>query len=366
VSACSAWLWSAKARLARRCVAAAVFGAALGTAAAAQREAPAHREASCADCHRKAVDAYAHAPMRNAMTIDAANPAEQQHPDLTLTQNGYTWSIRTQNGRSTYTVSDGTSSLTLPIRWSLGDRSQTFLVEKDGHLYESLVSFFHLTQSLAITPGDDQVAPHNVTEALGRPLPVWEVRNCFTCHASGYKPDQALDLQKLTPGLDCDRCHTGSAQHMADAVRGDFSSAPASLGDMNAGEVSTFCGRCHRTWDRVVRENWHGPPTVRFQPYRLANSRCYDSTDKRISCLACHDPHQPASQSEGFYDAKCLACHSTGARPVGLSKATARLCPVSTSGCVHCHMPKIDIAQQHAEYTDHQIRIVKPGEPYPD
>ncbi len=35
------------------------------------------------------------------------------------------------------------------------------------------------------------------------------------------------------------------------------------------------------------------------------------------------------------------------------------------AGCAGCHMPKYEIPGSHHEFTDHFIRIAKPGEPYP-
>lgn len=70
----------------------------------------------------------------------------------------------------------------------------------------------------------------------------------------------------------------------------------------------------------------------------------------------------------GQYDAKCLACHWSG--DVARSNATAaktsiKLCPVSKDNCVSCHMPKVPLPGGHQTFTDHQIRVVKAGEPYP-
>jgi Cytochrome c554 and c-prime len=347
------------------CIAAVLF--ACGGTAIAQHESASRAAAGpCAKCHGKVVNLYAHAPMRNALAPLDGDPVLLSHTNLSVKENGFTYTVATRNGKSTYTVSDGTRSLTLPIRWALGQRSQTWVLEKDGHLYESLVSFFQQGENLATTPGDEAITPHTLEDAVGRELPVWEVRNCFTCHASNYNPDQKLDAQRLTPGLNCERCHEDSVAHAADAVRGDLTSIPASMRDFSAEETDQFCGQCHRTWDRVVREGWHGPPTVRFQPYRLENSRCFDPADKRISCIACHDPHQGVSHSEAFYDSRCLACHSPAHVPAAASASSPKLCPVAKANCVHCHMPRVEVAGGHAVFTDHEIRVVRPGTPYPN
>ena len=42
-----------------------------------------------------------------------------------------------------------------------------------------------------------------------------------------------------------------------------------------------------------------GVANVRFQPYRLISSKCYDAEDSRIRCTACHDPAW-GSQSEAL------------------------------------------------------------------
>lgn len=374
MSAWSALPWANKVGARAIVTLGALVGAALATlalapVAAQHAEAPAHA-VSCANCHQRVAEFYAHSPMRRAMADEGANAGLEAHPNISVQKNGYTYSVETKNGKSIYTVSDGKDSKSLPIHWAIGDRSQTFVLEMDGHYFESLVSFYQRDLALATTPGDEEIVPHSLAEAVGRELPLWEVRNCFTCHASGYHQDEKLDGQKLTPGLNCERCHEGAAEHMADAERKDLTSLPDSLDEMDARETSNFCGRCHRTWDRVVREGWNGPPTVRFQPYRIANSRCFDAKDKRISCLACHDPHQDASQSPSFYDSKCLACHS-GANTARTSPASAtndapKTCPVAKENCVSCHMPKVALAGGHAIYTDHQIRIVRAGDPYPN
>jgi hypothetical protein len=41
-------------------------------------------------------------------------------------------------------------------------------------------------------------------------------------------------------------------------------------------------------------------------------------------------------------------------------------CPVSTSKCVSCHMPKYELPGFHGKFTDHWIRIAKPGTAFPD
>jgi len=41
-------------------------------------------------------------------------------------------------------------------------------------------------------------------------------------------------------------------------------------------------------------------------------------------------------------------------------------CPVFNTGCVTCHIPKTKVLNGPSEFTDHEIRIVRAGAPYPN
>jgi len=133
---------------------------------------------------------------------------------------------------------------------------------------------------------------------------------------------------------------------------------PPRLGRLSAEDISNFCGQCHRSWADVVRSRWFGQINVRFQPYRLANSKCFDGSDPRISCVACHDPHRELARGAAAYDQRCEACHTQSAR--------AKPCPVAKAGCTDCHMPKVALSGGHQVFSDHWIRVVRQGEKYPN
>jgi hypothetical protein len=353
----SGWRWFSNTAMA----------AALMLPIAAQTPKPASAPATCATCHAGVASNYTHAPMRYALLPEGANPVLNAHPDLKIEKNGYSYSVQTKDGKSTYSVSDGKETITLPIRWPFGIHAQTWVLEKDGKYYEGLVSYFSTINSLGTTPGDNKIVPHTLDEAMGRPLPIWETRECFDCHATGLKAGEVLEPEKLKPGLECEHCHEGAQQHMADAQNDNFKSRPPSLKKMDAESAANFCGQCHRSFDTVQRNGFHGPPFVRFQPYRLTLAKCFSGNDARISCLSCHDPHQPVNHDSAFYDKKCLACHSGSATTVASAApvAVAKTCPVAKSNCASCHMPKMDLPNVPMKFTDHFIRVVKPGEAYP-
>lgn len=312
--------------------------------------------AKCVNCHSAEARSQPHTPMGIGLQLPAEQLVLKQHSGLTFQANGYKYVIENKDGVNLYTVSDGTNSLALPIRYAFGVTSQTFVLEHGGHFYESLVSYYPNANGLAITMGSERVRPRTLVEAMGREAPEDEIVSCFGCHSSGGVIQGKLALQSMKPGLDCEHCHSGSNAHMEALSQGKPAAIPKKLGDMAAEDMSTFCGGCHRTWDTVVRMKVWGELNVRFQPYRLANSKCFLGNDKRISCTACHNPHADLVRDDAGYDRNCLACHS----------APQKTCPVATAKCVTCHMPKVELPGSHSVFTDHQIRIVRPGDRYPN
>jgi hypothetical protein len=307
--------------------------------------------------------------MGRALQPPGSNPVLDSHPRLTFQKYGYSYVVETKNGKSTYSVSDGTRTITLAIRWSFGNRAQTWVFERDGVYYESLVSYYPSLGGLGITIGDFEIDPKTLDEAVGRRLPPNEPVACFGCHSTDAVMDgQWLTFGSLKPGVTCEHCHAGASSHMLSAVSGEAAeTAPPDLRKLAAEDLSDFCGQCHRSWEKVIRGPWRGELNVRFQPYRLANSKCFSGTDARISCIACHDPHKDLVTDSPAYDAKCLACHALkGAAPVVKRQSTAKACPVQTKNCASCHMPEVKLANGQATFHDHLIRVVKPGMPYPD
>lgn len=310
--------------------------------------------------------------MGRALIPVTDNPLFKTHPTITAQKGSYSYSIETRNGKTTYSVSDGKNTIAVPIHWVFGAGSQTYVLERNGVFYESLLSYYVAIDGLDTTMGDQSIQPKTVLEAFGCPLATSEVTLCFGCHSTGSVVDHRLHFESLKPGIACEHCHTGAELHLQDISHGKLESAPPRLKQLSSEEISSFCGQCHRTWETVVRNHWMGPINVRFQPYRLANSKCFDGSDRRLSCIACHDPHREVLRDSKTYDKNCLACHARGAKlSLGMTSAhpgatTMPVCPVSQTNCVRCHMPKVQLPGGHQIFTDHDIRIARAGEPYPN
>ena len=327
----------------------------------------------CADCHEAKVQTQKQSTMAHAASRAKDSEALRRHRRLDLKVGAYGYELATREGQSTLKVSNGEAGLSAELEWALGSAhmGQTFLFRREGKFYESHLSYYEKTQALDITPGQKRTIPASVEDAAGRELPGDEARKCFGCHTTGSTTSGAFSAEAATPGVSCEACHGPGARHVASAIARKESRGsgtiftPAGLDRVDAVD---FCGACHRTWQDVVSGHLIGVGVfnVRFAPYRLENSQCWAKGDARITCVACHDPHKPLVHEAAAYDANCLACHPANARQKRTANLLGKACRVAEKDCVSCHMPKVEPPGLHSAFTDHWIRVLKPGAPYPD
>jgi hypothetical protein len=324
-----------------------LLAALLTTSALAAETSP----AACAVCHRAQTSTFAHADMTRALETVKECQILRAHTKMTAKLGAFSYEITRSGDQSTYTVTDGKDTIRVPIQWAfgLGSAGQTYLFQRDGRWYESRVSYYSALNGLDVTMGAQGVEPRTLDQAAGRQTGAVDIGQCFDCHATQAVKGMQLTLDRMIPGIQCERCHGDSQGHPANRPMHH-------LGKLTSEETSDFCGQCHRTWSQIALNGPRGINNVRFQPYRLANSKCYSADDKRISCTTCHNPHQPLETSAAAYDGKCIVCHV----------APARVCSVATKDCTTCHMPRLELPGSHKQFTDHLIRIVKANEKYPD
>jgi hypothetical protein len=311
--------------------------------------------------------------MANASTHAADSEALRSHDQLTFRLPPYTYQItRTENG-SFYSVTNGAHTISAPLGWAfgLGQSGQTYVLERNGTFYESRVSYYRAIDGLDFTPGAPRTASPTLEDALGRRmLYAPETHRCFGCHTTAATTNNRFDPNRLIPGVTCEACHGPGATHVAMMKAGQKEEGIASImnpGRLNPVDLVDFCGTCHRTFMDVALSQTSGLANLRFQPYRLERSQCWRKSDARITCLSCHDPHQPRVRDLAAYDDKCLSCHRSGdANSPSSGDHPGKACTVSKNNCVTCHMPKYDMPGMHFKFTDHFIRVVRKDEAYPD
>ena len=315
----------------------------------------------CVVCHAKQVRGYyGHtgkpgSTMASALYTVAEAEILAKNPKLDFQLGRFTYSIDRKGGESIYSVSDTKAKLFFALRYAFGHGAagQTYLYQHKGQWYESRLSYYKETDRLDLTMSAPSGEPRTLADAAGREMTPKDVAACFACHTTDSLSLGLVDFDILQAGIGCTNCHRKTAAHLK-------SMAPMkSLKTLTSEEQSEACGRCHRTWADIAANGPRGVNNVRFQPYRLANSKCYDSEDRRIGCAACHDVHAPLEKNLTAYDDKCNACHVPGAK-------VAKLCPKRKTDCASCHMPRFEMPGSHHQFTDHMIRIVRKNETYPN
>jgi hypothetical protein len=336
--------------------------------------------AECAKCHEQIAATQLATPMAQASTRAVNSEILRAHSDLSSQQAAYHYELSANREAVNFSVSDGASSLSARVGWAfgLGHKGQTYIYEREGEFYESQLSFYKTLQGLDLTTGHIDHTD-DLKSAMGRWMSADEARRCFGCHTTASSVGGHLDTSHLTPGVQCESCHGPGAQHVAAMKSGNIEAGrQAILNPRRLDAVASvdFCGACHRTWADVILNSapeTHNVMNVRFQPYRLEDSKCWLKTkgDARLTCIACHNPHEQLVQDVSAYDKQCVACHTTSAPTnARVAHSTAsnlpgQRCPISTKNCVTCHMPQIDVPSVHATFFDHRIRVVRPNAPYP-
>ncbi len=302
----------------------------------------------CASCHPAETKLHERSRMAHAMVAAAESAFGKNLPGQPLRESagGYGVSYKMSPfGSINVTAERGADRAEGRIDWVMGAgaQGQTPLVEAGGATLESHVSYFPELGRFGITIGQEGGASPNAQAALGVKQSARAVRACVECHATGV----TADLQPVTPGVQCARCHAGAAEHVR--TKGPVGNP----GKMTAVEQVRFCGACHRDKPAVDEKQLEN---VRFQPLRLMDSQCFRSG--KLACTTCHAAHQDARRNDAaFYNGKCVECHGgqTGQR----FHADAR----QKGDCIGCHMPYVEL-HPALRFTDHDIRVVKAGD-YP-
>jgi len=336
---------------------------------------------ACSECHSDVASTQLHTPMALAsIKVEGPVLAEGQSSlsgtmkARTLQLGAYFYRISSDYRGSKLVASSGRQTIAADISWIMGAgvHGQTYILEnmtgKKRNVYESEVSNFAL-HGMDVTPGHALVEAGNLKNALGERLSTSAAARCFGCHTTYSSTNSKFDVSRAVPGVHCEACHGPGVDHIEAIKTGQIEEAAKAILNpavLNPVDSVDFCGACHRTAiDVVESEVSYGPMNVRFQPYRLEKSRCWGSRgDERLTCIACHNPHEVLIREASSYDRRCLSCHA----PQGKSHPTgaAPICPKAGTNCTTCHMPKYDVPGMHAKFTDHFIRVVRADESYPN
>jgi hypothetical protein len=270
-----------------------------------------------------------------------------------------------------------------PLKYVVGSgrHSLTYLVEANGFLMESPLTWFKSQGGWAMSPGYDDPRQPGFQRAVGE--------NCLVCHAG---QSEAIGgswnrMRVSEAAIGCERCHGPGSLHVElHANRKRRSDQPAAGIDytiVNPAHLSrdlaeAICQQCHlrptavvATRGRKLSDFRPGLPLQDFQHAYLLEkdttmtvvghveqlhlSRCYQASGT-LSCLTCHDPHDAPrlEKHDRSHNAVCLTCHQPQRCTVD---KTRRQKESPENNCVYCHMPRSPTEIVHLAFTHHRIGI---------
>ena len=313
----------------------------------------------CAGCH----PAHASSQARSAHARALSAPLE--HPLATAFTPGrdllrpprYRFQFGIAGGQFNMAISDGAASRSMPVDWAFGAGSQaiTFVSRlSTEHYLEHYFSYYPAIRGFGPTPGQTGLRSNTLDLASGYMYRAGDavsgIIKCFECHSTG--PVQSDSDNRLAPsqlGVRCEACHGPGRRHVLAASAGRQSKALISNpGRLSAGQLNQMCGTCHRATEDGLMANPDKAWSVRYQPIYFAKSQCFLRARGALSCLTCHDSHQPLERASLDYDKKCTGCHGSTSHRAKTEK------PVGS--CVECHMPRVP-AQANLAFTNHWIGV---------
>jgi Flp pilus assembly protein TadD len=344
-------------------------------------------DAACTRCHRETALAYRQHPMGRSLAPigEVSGTKGDEGGGQTLFESqGLEYSIEHRDGHVFHqeTRRDASGRIVArteaEVQFVIGSGRQgtAYLIEHDGFLFESPLTWYSRKQRWDLSPGFRPLNYH-----FERPIQ----RQCLFCHANRVEPREGPINQYRQPifqghAIGCERCHGPGELHVARPTMVDGKDMTiVNPADLEPALRDDVCAQCHLAGNaRIVRvgrrnEDYRpGLPFPRFwtvfvQPPDRAEDRfvgqfeqmhespCFRASRGRLGCISCHDPHHFPTPEErvAYYRGRCLECHAE--RGCSLP-ASDRLERSRDDDCTGCHMPKassFDIP--HSASANHRV-----------
>jgi hypothetical protein len=262
-----------------------------------------------------------------------------------------------------------------------GERGRSYLLNQDGFLFQSPITWFPLKGKWDLSPGYDTSNAH-----FSRPI----THGCLFCHANRAQYDSQTNNHYASPifqgyAIGCERCHGPGELHVQ-ARRSDAKISGVDHTIVNPRHLEhslreAVCQQCHLQGEQRVLSRGRDyfdfrpglPLTLFIRDFvrprdqeeknkfvgtveQMYASRCFEKSNgaDKLGCVSCHDPHEkPAADKKvAYYRERCLSCHAQNGcslpRPSRLEKQP-------DESCIACHMPSKEASIQHTAITDHRI-----------
>jgi hypothetical protein len=358
---------------------------------------------ACASCHQAQAEGFRHTPMGRSLSPIGDIAAQERYDPKTnnpFQALGYTFEVVSRAGKIYHrqlrkeplgkVITEHEDEVQFAL--GSGNHGRSYLFVREGHLYLSPISWFSEKRIWDLSPGFEDVS------LSGRPIRA----DCLLCHCNQARAVHDTENGYEQPifngyAIGCERCHGPGELHVRSRRQGeaieDWDNTIVNPNRLAPSLREAVCEQCHLLGKhRVLRRGREisdyrpGLPLHLFrsvfvsapevadsdddvnQVEQMYSSRCFRSSQGKLGCISCHDPHDrpPPDKREAYYRQACLQCHPFpdssspdrgGGRGRGCSlPRAARLQKSKNDSCTSCHMPRAPLAQiAHAASTDHRI-----------
>jgi hypothetical protein len=350
-------------------------------------------DAACDRCHPDIAASFRIHPMGRSLAPIAEAPLRKtQNGSSTFEANGSRFTVEQRGGRMVHREAKidekgrVLAEVEGVVKYALGSgtRAVSYLVERDGRLFESPITWYSRDRRWNLSPGyegennrhfDRPIEPGCLFCHANRVEPVaWSVNHyaeptfrghaigCERCHGPGQlharRPEMVagrdptiVNPRHLEPALRlavCEQCHAPGMHRVERPGRGLSEYRPG----LSTVDFFAVYGRADQEGNNAVD-----------QVEQMKASRCFRESRGRLDCTSCHDPHQLPKPNEKveYFRHQCLACHDQ--KGCSLPER-ARLARSREDDCVQCHMPRTQSADvAHVATIDHRIPRAPGPEP---
>jgi tetratricopeptide (TPR) repeat protein len=355
-------------------------------------------DAVCAKCHRRETDSFRRHPMARPLTPVARGPAIERYDQKASNPfvaadpyvgSGLHYRVTRQDGHVFHEQWAGDdqqhvlarSEAEVQFAIGSGRRARTYLVNHDGYLFESPITWYSQGRRWDLSPSYETRNQH-----FSRAI----TPGCLFCHSNQAEHALGTANRFREPvfksfAIGCERCHGPGELHVklqqGAKTGGGKDYTIVNPPDLEHSLREAVCHQCHLQSEQRVLPRGRayfdyrpGLPLYLFmmdfvtpgkhdaakfvgEVDQLLASRCYrDSREpKKLGCISCHNPHHfPAAEEKAsYYRGRCLECHKDKPCPLPRERRYANGLQDS---CIACHMPRTGSEVSHTSITDHRIR----------
>jgi Flp pilus assembly protein TadD len=345
-------------------------------------------DAACARCHKEIAATFRQHPMGQSLfpIAEAPVPGPEARTQPALFEfNGLVYAVLNRGNRVIHQEMRRNAAGTAlyqkeaEVQYALGSGRQavSYLIERDGFLFESPITWYAHDHKWGLSPGYEARASR-----FDRPI----LSDCLFCHANRAERTSSANNRYRAPvffqghAIGCERCHGPGELHVKRPRNVDGKDVTiVNPADLQPSLRDAVCEQCHligprriarvdarsedfrpgfefyQFWSMFVPASTSGTNKFASQAEQMHESRCFRQSEGQLGCISCHDPHVMPTPEEkpAYYRDRCLGCH---ADQDCRAPTSARLGRNPANDCIGCHMPRSPSSNNtHVATTNHRV-----------